>query len=131
LVRRGYAADQIAAVVARLKSCRYLDDLEFARSWVRSRAQRRAIGPARVRQELHARGVGESEIGAVLEELLAGEDIRNLAEGAVRRKLESLRGLAPDIARRRLAAFLDRRGFDGGTILEMCRRHFPRDEDDQ
>jgi SOS response regulatory protein OraA/RecX len=41
----------VAAVIARLTACRYLDDAEFARAWVTARAHRVAVGPARLARE--------------------------------------------------------------------------------
>jgi len=40
LTRRGYPPDEVAAVIARLTAARYLDDADFARSWVSARARR-------------------------------------------------------------------------------------------
>ena len=46
------------------------------------------------------------------------------AAAAVRRKLPSLHGVPPSVARRRLAAFLERRGFSAEIILAVCRAQF-------
>jgi len=129
LARRGYAGDQIASVIAKLTAARYLDDAEYARTWARSRAQRRSLGPARLARELRARGIAEPEISAVLDEVFGERDVRSVAEAATIRKLRDLQGLAPLVARRRLAAFLTRRGFPAEIILTLCRKHFPHRED--
>ena len=125
LVRRGYPPDEIAAVIARLTSAKYLDDLDFARMWVRSRSPRRADAPARLAREMRARGIAETDISAALVELSAGPSVLGIAEEAAGRKLRRLHGLDPDVARRRLAAHLSRRGFTTDVILALCRKHFP------
>lgn len=125
LVRRGYPPDEIAAVIARLTSAKYLDDLDFAHLWVRSRALRQADAPVRLARALRAKGIGESDIRAALEDLSADATIRKTAEQAAGRKLRTLRGLDPAVARRRLAAHLSRRGFSADVILALCRKHFP------
>ncbi len=45
------------------------------------------------------------------------------ADEVARRKLGALKGLPAPVARRRLAAFLDRRGFGPDIILATCRRY--------
>lgn len=129
LARRGYAADQIIPVITRLTAARYLDDAEYARTWARSRAQRHSLGPARLARELRAKGIAEPEISATLDEAFGERDVRSVAEAAAVRKLRELRGLAPPVARRRLAAFLTRRGFPVEIVLALCRKHFPHGED--
>jgi regulatory protein len=129
LARRGYAADQIVPVLARLTAARYLDDAEYARAWARARAHRRSLGPARLVRELRARGIPEAEISGALHEAFAERDSREVAETAASRKLATLRGLAPEVARRRLVAHLTRQGFATEVILALCRKHFPGGED--
>lgn len=124
LARRGYGRDEIAAVLARLTAFGYLDDADFARTWVSTRARRTATGPARLARELRAKGVAEAEIGAALRSLAEEWDVAEAAAAAVRRKLPSLRGVPPSVARRRLVAFLERRGFSAEIILAVCRTQF-------
>lgn len=130
LRRLGYRPDEIAGVIGRLTASRYLDDAEFARSWVRSRAERAGYGPSRLRRELRDKGIDEAEIAGALAELTAERDVRDLAAEAARRRLPALRGLASAVARRRMAGYLSRRGFGAEVILELCRRLFPADADD-
>ena len=125
LARRGYAPDQIQAVVVRLTASRYLDDAEYARAWAIARAHRHSVGPARLARELRSRGIAEREISGVLREAFGERDAREVAETAAVRKLKALQGLAPEIARRRLGAFLTRRGFAVEVVLALCRKHFP------
>ena len=124
LARRGYGGDEIAAVIARLTALRYLDDADFARTWVAARARRTPTGPARLARELRAKGIADADIGAALGALAAEWNVAEAAAAAVRRKLPSLHGVPPSVARRRLAAFLERRGFSAEIILAVCRAQF-------
>jgi len=123
LDRRGYPPDEVAAVIARLTACRYLDDAEFARAWVTARAHRVAVGPARLARELRAKGIPDGKIAAALRTLAEDWSPAEAAGEAVRRKLKALAGLPPAVARRRLAGYLERRGFSPEIIIAMCRRH--------
>jgi len=129
LARRGYARDQISVVIARLTASRYLDDVEYARSWARSRAHRRSVGPARLAQELRTKGIAEEHIAGALTEAFGERDAREVAEAAALRKLGTLRDLEPKVARRRLAAHLTRQGFAVEIVLALCRKYFPHGGD--
>ena len=131
LARQGYGRDEVAAVLARLTACRYLDDADFARTWVTTRARRSSIGPARLTRELQAKGIADPLIAAALRALAEEWNTTEGANEAVRRKLPSLRGLPPAVARRRLAAFLERRGYSPDVILAMCRAQFAEAEDER
>jgi len=123
LTRRGYASREVAAVIARLTAARYLDDADFARTWVSKRARRGAAAPARLARELRTKGIAAAEIAAALRALQEDWDPAEAAGEAAKRKLKSLQGLSAPVTRRRLAAFLDRRGFTPEIILATCRRY--------
>ncbi len=124
LVRRGYPPEDIAAVMARLTAAHYVDDADFARTWVAARAHRGAAAPARLTRELRAKGVPDGTIGSALRSLDGAWDAGAAADEAARRKMKSLGGLPIEVARRRLAAYLERRGFGRELIATTCRRWF-------
>jgi regulatory protein len=123
LTRRGCPPEEIAAVIARLTAAGYLDDAAFARTWASGRARRGAAAPARLARELRTKGVAAGEIASALRGLRDEWDAAAAAGEAAKRKLKSLQGLPMPVARRRLAAFLDRRGFSPEIILATCRKH--------
>jgi regulatory protein len=125
LARRGYPSEDIARVIARLTAARYLNDAEFAITWVSMRARRGAVGPLRLTRELHAKGIAEGEIQAALRAVSGENDPGEAVREAARRKLKSLAGLPAEVARRRLAAYLARRGFEGDLIVSTCREQVP------
>ncbi len=129
LGRRGFAPEVVAAVLTRLAAARYMDDLELARDWVRARSERCGFGPDRLARELQAKGVADPDIRTALEELLAGENPLAVAEKAARQKLAGLQGLPPAVGRRRLGAYLTRRGFSTEIILRLCQKYFPDTEE--
>jgi regulatory protein len=133
LARRGYAEEVIAATCASLCGAGYLDDAAFARRWVEARAHMR--GSRALAQELRLKGVDAGIIGEALSarsgdrEMLPDEhDVSADAAGAApasemvaaRRMARARVGGAPadrsPASRRRLAGFLQRRGFSWSTI---------------
>ncbi len=106
--------DVIDRVIARLNENNYLDDAEFARYWIENRTANRPRGDRALRQELFQKGIDSS----LIDEALAGADLdqRALAIEAGRKRAGSFRGLPADTQRRRLAGFLQRRGFGWDAI---------------
>ncbi len=83
------------------------------------------MGPMRLARELRARGIAEREIADAVDGAFADREMLEVAEAAVKRKLRGLHGLAPLVARRRLAAHLTRQGFSADIILALCRKYLP------
>lgn len=96
----------------------YLDDAAFAQGWVEAQARRRPSGRATLLAGLLAQGVP----AAVARAALAGwEETAALADATARIE-RRLTGLAPQVAARRLAAALGRRGFAPDAIRGVLER---------
>lgn len=124
LLQREYAAEEVEQVLDRLVAGRLLDDLAFARGFAQARlGEGRGYGPARVRLELMRRGVARDLIDRVLTEHQedSGLDPAQVVEAAARKRLRALAGLEPAVARRRLVAWLLRRGFPGADATRVAR----------
>lgn len=125
LRRAGVPAEAAAAVVGDLADAGYLDDLEFARSWVRGRLATRPSGLLRLRSELREKGVAGSLIEQAIREVHGEEDVAAAEERRARdvaaRRLPAYAHLAWDIRVRRLAGVLRRRGFAAHTIAQVLR----------
>ncbi len=123
LTRKGHEKAVAEEVVAALRADGLVDDAEFARHFTRTRAARRRVGPARLEADLRRLGVDERTAAEAVRETLARERIepRALLREAAERKLRELRGLERAVQRRRLRAFLARRGFPAGEIVEVLR----------
>ncbi len=126
LVRKGYAPEIAEDVVGDMVERGYLDDAAFAESFVRDRVRLRPRGRRRLLDELRTKGVTEAIAGKAVEQVFGQEDVSDteLASQAARAwARRSLRGPASslsreerDRARRRLYAYLARRGFAGEPL---------------
>jgi regulatory protein len=118
LVRKGEPKELADRAVVRLQEQGLLDDAAFAESFTRAKVLGAHQSKRRVQQDLArkgvARGVSDQAIATVFEE--EGVDQREVVEQAARKKLRSLLRLDPVVRRRRLYAFLARRGYDGDDI---------------
>ena len=121
LRRRGLSPPQVAAILSDLERAGWIDDRRFARLWIEDRMALRPRGSRALRAELRVRGVAPDIIEATLGHLISPEREDGVALEQARRRVERLRNLAPDVARRRLVGWLQRRGFGGGAIARALR----------
>ncbi len=121
-VRRNLAQKDIEPavidlVLERLQQQSYVNDAEFARYWVENRGRFKPRGVRALRYELRLKGVD----AAIIEEALASLETGSLAHEAARPQAERMAKLAesdPVTFKRRLLAFLMRRGFDYAEARE-------------
>jgi regulatory protein len=121
LRRRGVPAEDVIAVLGGLRRIGWIDDARFARAWIRDRLALRPSGHRRLRAELLARGVSSENAEDALAALLPGDKEQSLALEEARGRLRRLVALPPVVARRRLVAWLRRRGFELSTIARILR----------
>jgi len=125
LAERGFEPAAARQALDRLERVGLVDDLEYARAFLRERLGRRAVGARVVRNQLLTRGVPALLIDQALEETAAGAEAelpRSEVERARRALAQISRryaALEPRVRRQRLAAALARRGFDYDTVAEV------------
>lgn len=120
---KDFPDEAIDYAVARLEGERLIDDADFARFWSESRAQFRPRSSRALRYELRQKGVASED----MEEALGGVDDDAAAWAAVQPRRRTYASLPPDEARRKVHAFLARRGF----TYETSRRVWQRLEADE
>lgn len=121
LRRRGIARETVLAVSAELRVAGWIDDARFARVWIQDRMALRPCGARRLRAELLAKGVGPQIAEEAIAALVPRAAEETLALEQARVRLTRLRGVAPAVARRRVAAWLQRRGYAADVIARTLR----------
>ena len=119
LVLKGHPPPAAEAARGRAERMGLLDDARFTLHFVQTRAER-GRGPLRLRRDLALLGVERTVVDRALAEAFGpdGSDAPQAAAVA-RRRLGQLRGLPRPVQRRRLLAFLARRGFAGHTVSRL------------
>jgi regulatory protein len=123
LVRKGEPAEYVAVAIERLVAAGLLDDASFARQFARSKALGAGLSRRRLQQELARKGVARELSDDAIEEVFDEEGIDDSAsiERVARKKLRTLSKLDAPTQRRRLYAFLARRGFNSDDIARVVR----------
>lgn len=117
LASRGVGAEDVDAVLERLRELGYVDDAEYAAAVIRSRTQGRARGLRLVGEELRAKGVSDDVATEALDHLYGDE--LDVARPAAERQAGRLHGCGFAEFRQRLGAFLVRRGFEHATAESL------------
>jgi regulatory protein len=107
LHKKGVQEEVVEVVIERLTRAGMLDDREFARYWVENRLQFNPRGARALGHELRQKGVPAS----IIADALVGFDEEAAARKASEAGARRLAHLEPDAFRRRLGAYLARRGF--------------------
>jgi len=115
LRKKNVEAEIVEVVVERLTRAGLLNDREFARYWVENRLQFNPRGARALRHELREKGVPAPVITDTLVDLDEEFAAHKAAEAGARR----LAHLEPPDFRRRLGAYLARRGFSYAVVKPL------------
>lgn len=132
-LRRAGATDaDVTAAIAQLQNLGLQNDAAYARHVAESRAAGARVSKRRVEQELRRKGVAADVASAAVSDALGdvGIDEETAALESARKRARSLRKLEPAVARRRLYAFLARRGFDSNLVARVVRAALDAPDDD-
>jgi len=120
LLQKQHPPAAVDGALDRLSAAGLLNDAQFALDYAAAKA-RRGRGPARLVRDLQSQGVDRRLAEEAVRTSLASEGVdptravRALAE----KRAKQLAGLPPVVRKRRLVAFLVRRGFNGGEVREV------------
>ena len=119
LLRKGHAPDAVEAALARAAEQGLLDDAAFAANYVETRSAR-GRGPVRLARDLMVMGVERGVIDrAVAAHVRDSADIGEVPRALASRRAAQLGNLPRQVKRRRVLAYLARRGFSGWEVSEM------------
>jgi regulatory protein len=125
--RKGFEQEDRQQALEQLVEFRLIDDLLFAKAWVRNRDSFRPRGASVLRQELLQKGIGKDIISQVLSERKEAAEDENeeqlsefdLARQLIKGKERLYAPLAPEVRKRRLMGLLQRRGFSYDVIRRI------------
>jgi regulatory protein len=122
LIRKGHPRAAVEAALERALGLGLLDDAAFASNYVQTRAAR-GRGPARLVRDLLAMGVERAHIDrALAAHWPEGSDRTGVPQALASKRAAQLGDLPRPVKRRRVLAYLARRGFAGRDISEIVAR---------
>ena len=124
LIQKQYSAADADDVIRRLVDNGLLNDAKYAEQYARSKILTTGASKRRLQQELYRKGIKGELATTAIANVIEQEDIDPAAvvERVARKKLAQLGDLEPLVLRRRLFAFLARRGYDLEEIKAVVSR---------
>ena len=121
LIQKEYSAADADEAIRRLVDNGLLDDAKYAEQYARSKMLATGASKRRLTQDLYRKGIKGDVAAAAIDNVVADEEIDTAAmiERVARKKLAQLGDLEPLVLRRRLFAFLARRGYDVDEIKRV------------
>lgn len=120
LQMKRFSAEEAQQTVDRLISEGYLQDQRYAERFVAAARQSGRYVGCRLRQELRRRGVSADLIDQVLQALPGDDNELEAARNLVERRYAGFDPQTADERQlRRVAGFLQRRGYQGGLIRQL------------
>jgi regulatory protein len=129
LAARGMPDVVIDQALARARAERLVDDPAMAAAFVAER-RRKGHAPARIRQDLAARGFDPTTVAAALADG-ADQDLEAAAFAVARERAAGLTGVPTETAFRRIVGHLGRRGYPEALARKVARQAVFRSRDDQ
>lgn len=121
LERAGYCDYAVNESIANLEQLGYIKGERYAKNWVKNRLRTRPTSRRAMKRELCGKGIDKSTAQQVLAEIDDADETL-LALRLATKQATRYKSLTPNVAKRRLYAFLTRRGFDHDTIGHVMRR---------
>jgi regulatory protein len=124
LIQKEYSAADADEAIRRLVDNGLLNDAKYAEQYARSKILTTGASKRRLQQELYRKGIKGELATTAIATVIEQEEIDPAAvvERVARKKLAQLGDLEPLVLRRRLFAFLARRGYDLEEIRAVVSR---------
>ena len=120
-----FSADAVDETLTFLESNDYINDDRFAMQFGRSRIVNKKIGRLRLGLELRNKGLERKIIEETLNSLYEEYDEKKIAMSCAKKKLATCTSSNSEKDRRRIAKFLERKGFPSDIIYKVSTQLVP------
>ena len=127
LIQKQYSAADADDAIRRLVDNGLLNDAKYAEQYARSKILTTGTSRRRLQQDLYRNGIKGDVATTAIANVIEQEEIDTEAvlDRVAKKKLTQLGNLEPVVLRRRLFAFLARRGYDLDEIKSVVARLVP------
>ncbi len=118
LKKKKFDADIIEMTLFFLKDKGFIDDNYFAKTWIESRIKK-PLGIRRLKAELSIKGINKAIIDTQIDEIKKSYSEEDIVGGIAKGRLNKLKGIDPQKAKKRVYAYLLRRGFSPEVVIDI------------
>jgi len=119
LAKKGYEEEQIEKAIAFCEKYGYINDHEYAKSFIRDRIKLKKHGSRRIRYDLISKGIGQEVIDQVLD-IDEDEEYERALELA-KKRIKSYKNDNKQAIYRKLGGYLARRGYPYSVVTKVLR----------
>ncbi|WP_313757367.1 RecX family transcriptional regulator [Tissierella sp.] len=119
LKRKGFESSHIEYAMNYCRENRYLDDKDFAQSFIKDKTNLNKLGPKRIRYELILKGISKDIIDELL--IVDYEEQYEIAMEIALKKLKSYKNDDYNSIYRKLSGFLQRKGYSYDIISKVVK----------
>lgn len=121
LKRKKFEQAVIKETIAFLKEKNFIDDSAFAAAWINSRL-RKPLGIRKIKQELKIKGINPEITDKIFASLKQDYSEKAAVARIFKDRLDKIRNVEPQKAKRRIYAYLMRRGFSPEAVIEAMQK---------
>ncbi len=121
LRKKAFSEDIITIVIDICARLGYIDDTQFTLQWTLSRIRLRGFGRRRIEVELRNKGIDREIIREVLTQVFSEGKELETAKLVAEKKISAMKSVDRVTLRKRLAGFLERKGFSFEIIRTVLR----------
>lgn len=118
LQKKAFNKEIIEKTISFLKAKGFIDDNYFAGSWIQSRIKK-PLGISRLKQELLLKGVDKAIVDSQINEIKKNYSEESVVREIAKDRLNKLKAIDIQKARRRVYAYLLRRGFSPEIVIDV------------
>lgn len=123
MFRKGFNEETIKEAIAYLREQNYINDEEYAKSYIKDKVNIKKLGYNRIKSELFQKRIDGDIIEDTLNELIDTEDEFERALELAERKMNSTyKNDDTQAAYRKLGGFLQRKGYSMDTVLKVLNK---------
>ncbi|MFM8179288.1 MAG: regulatory protein RecX [Candidatus Kapaibacterium sp.] len=127
LARKEFTEEEIDEAMEFCEEFGLIDDVSFARMYVRDALTLRSLSPSRLRSDLVRKGVAREVAEEAVRAGFGEEDVSRIALDAAIRKQRAVAYRTPEKQRAAVVSFLQRRGFSWTVIRSVMSAVFSED----
>lgn len=101
-----------------LKEKDFIDDNCFAKTWIESRIKK-PLGLRRLKAELKTKGIDKEIIDRQIDQIKKDYSEQDIVTKIAQKRLQKLKGIEPQKAKRRTQDYLLRRGFSPDVVIDI------------
>jgi len=122
LRKKRFAPEIIEETLAFLKERKFVEDNYFAKAWIEARIKK-PLGIRRLKEELRLKGIDREIIENQINEIKRNYSEEDIVTEVAKERLKKIKGIDPQKAKKRIYAYLLRRGFSPETVIDVLKEY--------